>query len=575
MTGRAHVFDHALVLQLFQAAFATAAGLLVVVGAAYAWAHREARVRIALALVVATAAGFAVFGVLQPDDVPAAWLTPLQEGNSLRTIEQLYAQTAHAGAAWSAFVSALADGGRADMRFVVWADLWLAVVAGALLWLVVRERTGRPLVAWGAVVAWGASPVALNALFSEQPSILLSALLLAGLVGVVASRDAALGRGRVAGLALAVTCGVLAVAVRGEMGALVVPALAMSIAAAVGWEHRLHALGSAARRRLAVVRTWSGARLALTGVAAVLALAVAPGLMPNPFDWAIASLNPLDTWWLDLPVMLREAFPWSVALLALAGGVVMARAASRWCLLPYSLLWLVGTYHCAAHGTGFEMRRYLSMPLVLFVVLAAEGWRAFEQLAARRAGPRRWQVPAIVTLLAFSVQPYAQSTHSAWLREREARPADALSRVLLDRAPQRELRWLLPQVEQEPGCAFVARVRGPKSGGGDPWVYAVFGGPVPELRTVPATGSSAVAAAAELAPGVACVRVYRSLDCAFAGASCDADVGDAHPLESTAMHVLAYSDSDEYGELPGSATLALWAPARSDATGVARTVAAH
>jgi hypothetical protein len=542
------------------AAHGLAAVLLVLLLAARAHAYPATRLRTALGVGVMAAAGAAIFARVHPASLSPDWIDVLHEGNSLRVIRNLHGAQAHAGPGYRALMEALAASDQLDIRDVVRANLWLAVVAATLLWGIARERSRRGAAAWIATALFLLNPLAVNAALSELPSMLLAVELLAAVVAVVVALDEepALLWARPVAVAELVVVGAIAATARSEMLLLYAPVAAALAAHLLGGPERVRRVDDALRA--AVHRALVSSRARTLVFAAMLLAIPLAGMLPAPLGWMLAWANPLEPRVLALPLTLSECLPWGVIALAVLGGARMARRPVRWLLIPWVVIGLARLYARASHGAGFEMLRYASMLLAPVVLLAVEGWGALEALAAGRCWPDGWRALAGVGLAASCLMPPGIGTSQAWPDEAFPDLREGAHALLFHRSAQVELRWLMRRVDAEPRCAFIARVaaegrydpRGPR------WSWVVFGHGAPGMVEVPFDGSAAEVLR-KAAPDATCARFYRSADCELPGMNgCATEIGDARVLDEARLTVLPYSDPGEYGQLPPIVTLGVY-----------------
>ena len=542
-----------------RAAHLLAAALLVGLLAARARAYPATRVRTALGLVIIAGAAAAIFTRIHPANLPIRWITMLHEGNSLQVIRNLHGAQAHAGASYRAVMDALAASDHSDIRDVVRANLWLAVVAATLLWGIARERSGSLGAAWLAAVLFALDPLGVNATLSELPSMLLAVEILSALVAAAVALDPhpAVRRARWAALVLLLLLGALAVSVRSEMLLLFAPVTAAVAVHLAGGEPLVRKVDDAL---LAAVRHVLAAPVLRNLLLAAMVVAVPLAMV---LWWEagamVAWANPIDPRVLSLPLALGECLPWGVVALVVVGGVRLARPPVRRLLLPWALAGLVRVYARASHGVGFEMLRYSSMLLAPAVLLAVEGWGAVEAFAAGRRWPGWWRGPAAAALFATWLLPPGIGTSRAWPGEWPDRQLTA-DLLVFHRSTQVELRWLMQHVDAEPRCAFIARVAaGAHYDAPAPqWTWVAFGRPVPRMIEAPLDRPPAEVLR-EAAPGAACARFYRSVDCALPGAGgCAAEVSGARVVDEATLTALPYSDLGEYGPVPPVVTLGVY-----------------
>jgi hypothetical protein len=531
------------------AAHALAALLLVTLLVARAHRHPDTRLRTALGLVVIASAAAAIFTRVHPASLPIGWITMLHEGNSLQVIRNLHGAQAHAGESYRALMNALAASDHPDIRDVVRANLWLAVVAATLVWGIARERSSSRVAAWLAAGLFALNPLSLNATLSELPSLLLAVYMLAALIAAAIALDPELRAARGPAVVLLLLVGALAVSAREEMLALFAPVTLAVAVWLVGGESRVRAIDDAllAGVQRVSARPWLRNLLLAAMVLAVPLAMVLWWKAGALLSWA----NPLDPHVLSLPLALGECLPWGVIALVVAGAVRLARPPVRMLLLPWALAGLVRIYARTSHASGFEMLRYGSMLLAPVVLLAVEGWRALEDRATARRWPSAWRAPALAALFATWLVPPGIGTSRAWPGEWPDRQLGP-DLLLFHRSSQVELRWLMRHVDAEPGCVFIARVaaQGWYDAAAPRWSWVAFGRPVSRLIEAPLERPP-LEVVREAAPAAACVRFYRSTDCALHGAGdCAAELQGLRVVDEASLTALPYSDLGEYGTVP-------------------------
>jgi hypothetical protein len=518
----------------------------------------ETRLRTVIALAGIALAGVAIFTRLDPASIPTPYLTMLHEGNSERVIRNVVSLGAHAGDGYKAIEEMLAASPHPDIRDVVRANLWFAIIASSLLWCIARERSGRASTAWLATALFVLNPLTVNAALSELPSMLIAVEILAALTAASVALDPhpALQRTRNGALVTLLLFGAVATTTRAEMFLLFAPVTAAVAAHVLGGPELVQrwdlALATSARRVFFASR-WR------TVLLVALLLAIPLALLPFYLGMALSWANPLEPRVLALPLVLAECLPWGAIVLAILGVLRLARQPVRWLLLPWAMLGLARVYAKASHGAGFEMERYASMLLAPVVLFAVEGWVGLRAHAGDRGWPAAWRSFAIAVLAATCLMPPGIGTSRAWPGAWPI-PRDARDLLLLRRSTQVELRWLMTRVDAEPACVFISRVaadgrfdsRSPR------WTWVVFGRKLGGTVEV-SPERPAAEVLRELAPEGACTRFYRSMDCELPGAEgCVADIRGARTVDETTVTALPYSDPDEYGSLPPLVTLGVY-----------------
>lgn len=505
----------------------------------------------------AAAAGAALVALvlLAQHSVPLAWITVLQEGRTLRNVQQLYGMTTHHGPGFGAIIDVLSGHGvttlpaLASFNLVLWA-------VNAVVFLFLAEAVLR--VRWAALVlalTWAANLNTLHAAVSETPAMLWTTLCWAGALAVAAlAEPRATPRLRWCALACLAVLAALATLVRRELLLVGGPAVAVGAFVAAGRGDRLHAaarwLGGVARALFA--GPWW--RLVLV-VAGLVALERLP--WPLHVRWVIAALQPFNPTFLDLPRALGVFLPLGMLVLIVLGIVHGLRHWVAFALVPLTVLVLARLYASAGHGVYFETFRYLAYVTPLAFLLALFGFRELGALAARWQWPWWWRRVALVALaLTFTLWRPPGMLKELFGRGHALPGIGALPPALLRvSAPllawnvQTEVRYLLDLVRRHPDCVFLTRALRAESRFDDmpgaQWV--AFGAALPTYRTLADAGQSPAAAAAALAPDAACVFVYRGLDCHLRDEHA-CPPRDAHaPVEERVFENLPYNDIREYG----------------------------
>lgn len=494
---------------------------------------------------------------LRPVTVPTGSVTVLMEGPSIRNVQQLYGEAAHAGTGFYLLGERLAGHGVGTLRALVDLNAHLLFVNTVLFFLIAAAA----LESWVAAVvfAWGyASNLnTLHAAYSETPAMLWTTHFWLGCIagGALGDRDAPAWLRRVAWSCLVMLTG-LAALLRVELLVLSAPAVVLGAAAVLGWEAPVQ---RAARRFggwvLALLRAPLGIFLLVCIPLAWLEFVSWSG---TDASWIIAGLRPFNFSFLTLPGSLSVFLPFGFILLFLLGIVYTLRRWFSFLLLPVSLLVLFKIYGAAAHGVFFERFRYLTFltPVVLFI-----GLFGFGQLAD---WARRWQWPAwwrrlTWVLLLASLHVWQAPGPKEFFRRRQTLPGVTTDERLLGWNQQTEVRYLLDLIDRYPECVFLAKTPGASSAdtrSGSSWV--VFGAPVPYRETAD-SGSDVQEVVHMLAPRAQCVLFYRSLDCNRADVDpCERETHGRVALEERVFENLPYSDISEYGAHRAEIRLAVY-----------------
>jgi hypothetical protein len=518
--------------------------LAVVLGG---WARARPRVRRrAIAGAVCLTLGVAVLLVLfKPAQVPIGWITVLQEGRSIRNVQQLYGQGAHFGPGFVCLSDWLTGHDVTTLPAVVHMNLCLAVVNTIIFFFL----ASYVLPSWWASLAFTAGYACnlntLHAAFSELPAMVCTTHFWLGCIAaaVIDDADAAPGLRRLAlfWLALLVT---LAALIRAELLLVGGPAVAVGVAKAFGWETEVRrAARTAGRLAHAIVAgRWSIFVLAIAALAAI-------NFLPWMGEWSyvIDGIAPLNFSFVLLPQKLGVFLPFGLIALFILGLVYTLQRWLSFVLLPLTLLTLYKVYASATQGI-FEGFRYMTLltPIVLFVALF--GVREVSDWAQRWAWPPWWKRLAVL-LLALSMIWQPLGPRETFGR-RQQLPGLAPAKPLLGWNQQTEVRYLLDLVARYPTCVFLAKtvqaghMHDEQSG----YRWAAFGGSVAYYRDMPDAGEGLEQVARQLAPGAACVLFYQSLDCNLIGFDgCQTEMQGRMALEERVLENLPYSDIGSYG----------------------------
>ena len=525
-------------------------GVTVVLLAAVlgAWARRrpELRGRVIAGSACALLGGSLVLALVAPTDVPTGWITVLQEGRSIRNVQQLYGYGTHAGPGFDALVGWLSGHGPSTLPIVVRANLCLAVVDVIVFFFL----ASHVLRSWWAAVAFAAAyacnPNTVQAAFSETPAMAWTLQVwLACIAAAVASDRDTSRRLRLLAFACLGLLVVLAVWLRPEALVLGIPALVIGIAHVVGAEESLQRAVRSVGRSLRGIATGPLAVFLLAG-AGLLGLEYVP--VPEEWRYAIAGLRPLNFSFLTWLQTITLLFPFAIAVLFVLGVIHGVRRWLAFFVLPISLLTLFKVYASGSHGAFLDKFRYLTFvaPLVLF--LALFGFRELASWAERLGWPAWWK--RVTVLLLVATVPAWNPWPREFFGRRQQLPGVPTAEVFLARNQQTEVRYLLDLVERYPRCVFVAKTPRAESTydtrSGYRW--SAFGKLVPRLSETEDAGGTVEQIAAELAPGAPCVLFYRSMDCDLVGLDdCRRETDGKVPLEERVLENLPYSEIYEYG----------------------------
>ncbi|MCB9662914.1 MAG: hypothetical protein H6732_02290 [Alphaproteobacteria bacterium] len=472
-------------------------------------------------------AGVAVVAValitLSAPDLPASWITIVQEGFSDSTARALAGGDLHGGPLQKGFWHALRPGGAVTIREVVAVHLAAWVVLALALGLAAWRLAPEPALGVVLVVGVMVSPVWLSTALSAQPSSLAGLYVVAGLLP-------ATGRW---GLPGAVRWGTLVVltllmtALRPEVAAFGVAAVvAVGLQElAPGLADRVDgAAGRVADRLARIPRLAWGALLVTWLVVAPLLAAITRPRLPGPPEaaWFVWAVHPFNLAWATAPVLLLATVPVGAVVLVVRGHLAALRAPVASGLVAPAGLLLHQLYVAAAHGqlyqahgdlAVFELFRYLPLMLPVWVLLAARVVPADLGDWPRRA----WGLALILPPLAVAVRGLPQHRDG---RDDRVAPFPVVG--LVDGDVQRQARALLAFVDERPQCSVILRARRWGSSPEEPVVDDLLLRRHPRAGTLdvrvlpPATGL----ALERLAPGdltsASCLFAWASLDCGLA-----------------------------------------------------------
>jgi hypothetical protein len=504
------------------------------------------RGRVIAGCACAVLGGALVLALVHPTDVPTGWITVLQEGRSVRNIQQLYGSGTHAGPGFYALIEWLSGHGPTTLPAVVRANLCLAVIDTVVFFFL----ASHVLRSWWASVAFAAAYACslntINAMFSETPAMTLTIhFWLACIAGAVVSDRGASRRLRNVALVWLGLLVILASWLRMEVLVLGVPALAIGIAHVVGAEESMHRAVRSAGRNLRTIMTGPLVVFVLFG-AGLLALEYLPA--PDDARYAIAALRPLNFSFLTWLQAITFFFPFGIIVLFVLGVIHAVRRWFAFFVLPISVLTLLKMYAAGSHGAFLDKFRYLTFvtPFVLF--LALFGFRELSDWAQRLAWPAWWRRAAVLLLVA--TVPAFNPWQSEFFGRRQQLPGMSTPASLLARNQQTEVRYLLDLVARYPRCVFVAKTAraGSMSDTTTGYRWSAFGKVVGHLVEREDGGGDLKQIAAEMAPESPCVLFYRSMDCDLVGLDdCSAETDGRIPLEERVLENLPYSEVQEFG----------------------------
>lgn len=544
-------------LEEFVAFYLNILVVVLAVVAARRWAGVAWSRRTLIFAVVAVVAAFTwyAFGVITPEQIPLDWVTVLQEGRGAQNILQLRANGAHAGPNF-ALVGRLLAHESADLLDVVRLNLWLTAVDAVLLAVLAAVVARRWWFGLLAVAAYLASPAVLNAAVSEYPAPLLGFYVLVGVPAAWLVRheertrtDVVLGCLQFAALA------VLSAMTRPETGFVGVAALLSS------FPELLRQLGSFGNGLLSVGRRLTSplrsypVRVALVVLVTLAWQHLSFGLSGTQL-WAFDGLHPANPTWITMfRVVPPLTIPLGILLLAVLSALVDLHRPGRAFGLGIAAIVLYRTYFSASHNAPFEQARYFTVLAPILLVAAAIGWRLLEEFTAATSRKTMLRGVALAGLVIGSVLAPLPSHPAIRFPQGDSRALrTGETSVPLARDQQREVRFLLRQLQAEPECLFVTRVT--KQLHDDPpreWEYVYFGPDgyhamtvaEPEGKTGPESLKAAVATLRRRPP---CLRFYVGLDCNIAnGDRCRDVVRGLALVEEEERPTLPYNDLSEYG----------------------------
>ncbi len=527
-----------------------ATGVAVVLLAAVLgeWARQRPAVRgrVIAGCACALLGGLLAVALVEPTEIPTGWITVLQEGRSIRNVQQLYGAGTHAGPGFYALVDWLSGHGPTTLPAVVRANLCLAVVNVIVLFFLASHVLRSWWGGFAFAAAYASSLNTINAAFSAMPAMAWTIhLWVACIAAAVISDHGASRRLRhlaVVWLGLLV---LLAAWLRIEALVLGVPALVIAVADVVGAEEWMQRAVRRAGRHLRSIVTGPLSVFLLVS-AGLLALEFVP--IPEDLRYAVAGLRPLNLSFLTWLQAISFFFPFGIIVLFVLGVIHGVRRWFAFFLLPISFLILLKVYASGSHGAFLDKFRYLAFvtPVVLF--LALFGFRELSDWAARLSWPVWWKRAAVLLLVA------TVPAWNPWPREffgrRQQLPGVPTGEAFLARNQQTEVRYLLDLVARYPRCVFIAKT--PQASHASDtrtgYRWAAFGRPLRRLIEKEDAGGGLEQLATELAPESPCVLFYRSLDCDLVGLDgCRAETNGRTPLEERVLENLPYSEIYEYG----------------------------
>lgn len=493
-----------------------------------------------------------------PADLPTGLITAIHEGRTGLLVPRFYGGENH-GLGLHQALKVWTWNGRLTLVGQAWLDgvIFTGVLFGVgwLVWTRTRRLTAL-LVAVGtltlSIPVWSAA-------FSEEPFALCGLLLLL----TVALVDSAAERARrdviwfahVVALA-AVTF--LAAGVRPEVGFL--PAVALVLV----WFGGLRRWPISAPMTAAMWRNiWIFGLMA--GVLASVAAVIIGHDGGRALTMGLSVFAVSDIGWRIWPSVLMLVLAPVSFLLLVWGGVVTVRRSLWGAVWVWALLAVVRVYIKSGHdgAAWFELRRYLIYLVALFAVLIGDG-----AAAATAWLEAHWPKTGVAVPQQRGRRPLAGAlvVGVSLLGGVSGLPGSYLTtwqdRGLLSEDSQREARFLLKLMRDEPQCAVVVAAASKEAGERRPlhWV-AMHPDRVAETDLGPAASrpseAMAQAVAAE-APG-RCAWLVRSLDAHRLDLRGRPPTWPQRaPDRAMAFHGHAYSVDDEYGPIRHDVYLAAW-----------------
>jgi hypothetical protein len=495
-----------------------AAAVLLLVAVVAAWSRHPGRRAIGCGgLVVAAVVALVYFGSVGSADIPTDWLTVLHYGSQEKNIRHLYGQGVHTGLNFPTLVRFFAGETRLDLSDVVRMNLGLALVNVVAFFAIAAWIQGF-LWAIPWTLAFAINPIMFLASFSELPAIALHLYFLAGVVAWATLNDTETRPAWVNGAAL-VLLAVLTVLVahtRLEMVATGAIALGLWTVHALAGDQIWTAWVTGARRIVQAPLAFLSRHSTAVGLLCVIGWAVSleSGCGRYNLRAFLTGVYPFNSDILLAFVLLVViGLPFAVAAAAGAGTAYALFHFRRFGGIGVSLIVIAHAYLAAPQGF-YETVRYTTNFVGIMVFVGLFGRAAFEELSHRRAWPESWRQLAIVLyVMAWFTLPRL-GTLDPYLR-----PAydgsGRFAQILPDRNTQREVRFLVEQVESNPQCVFVARaLQGLTHRVGEPvWQYILFGKPIDDPIFARDGDPDLEAIIAQHAGGAPCVRLYYGDDC--------------------------------------------------------------
>jgi len=492
------------------------------------------------------------FATVHPGDIPVDWITILTHGLERKTLMHLYTLGVNAGASFRIVVSAAASGPVPTLHDVVWLNLWLALVNAVLFFHVALYVTGRVwALVWTALFAL--NPMMFLAAFSELPTnVLVLYFLIAVLAWAVVNDPLPQPRLiRAAAYALCAILTLLTAFTRLELA--VIGAIALGLHGAYAllgssrWSAVAHRLRVVGEPLLAFLE----AHLAVVGVLCVVGLVLARSGLPGGVGRdEVAGVYPFNPSFFGLfsflPMMV---LPIGLSVATFFGFLHGLFNFWRFGGLPLSLFMVVRAYF-AGENSYYAMARYMTYLLPAVFLLGLFGTRTFYDMVRRYLRPSWYRVARIAYVMAWFTPPLPGIVEF-YLRP-EYHSGAIVSQLLLDLNTQREVRYLVALMQNNPQCVFVGRVVQDRGNFrvSPEYAYFVFGRPLAQPVVVPEKEASLDEVIARAVPDTSCVRLYYGGDCNVTfGDRCQSFIAGRTLIDQTRFWSRPYNTNPfDYGD---------------------------
>ncbi len=578
------------------------APLLIVYGRRY----RNFSIDTFVVSLLALLASVVFFNLLSPADIPARFITILQQGKTLGAVNHLYGLWTHESGGFYRIVSHLAGfEGNWQLRGIVRANLFFGFMDCCLFFLLALRILK---IRWQALLltAWfGLNFISFNAWFSETPGPLLTLLLLLNLL----SADLALSKEKqsLKTTALAVLCimlqMVLAASIRPEMALLGLAALVH-----IGLNFLLqHRLSKASIKHKGLGDFIFGENIPVKFVLMLGGLLFVAGFLIDKnilYVWRSAFFGPaLDFLKSSDAFLAFSALPqfasmnafinlilFGLDLLVKASGIgILGNIASDFHplspsflmfirmqagYLPLGMVFLASCGLCLSFGNSrrpwylllfmfaiFKMYlfacgthwpymvRYGAFFMALAFVFAAYGLRWISlQVETIKQDAKRRMLSGLLILAVFVPLPWGAVYIADW--------SDSLNYYAVDEMPmqrnmQREARYLMELTEAHPDCVFVTHMMPNKLFQNDPQAarLMLFGLSLPKPIIMKKSDTDLKAFIKSKVPLARCAYFYESLDCNMNYADdCRKETTNLKKIDSRRFASRQYVDELEWGK---------------------------